>query len=226
MNQLITARKVNPFKALIGFVLLGGSFILMTTYSSKFLAVVSPYLLMVTGLLAFFLVFDLAGLKTLFSLPKDPKGNIRNFFLYFFMALIIGFLSGIILQVVLGFKLTANPATEEFLSLVPKIPFMLLGEELISFYCLIICANWIYRKTSNKKQAEWIGIIFSSVIFGLLHYTTYFNGNMGETLAHILLIQGSARIAFNLSGLKSNSIVLPLIIHIVYDLIFLSIGSM
>ncbi|MGX7419857.1 CPBP family glutamic-type intramembrane protease [Carnobacterium gallinarum] len=225
MNELITNRKINPINGFLGFVILGGGFYLATNYSSTLTSVFAPFSLMIAGILAFLLVFGPSGIKVLFSRPNDPKGNNRNFVTYFFLALIMGFASGAIMKFLFGFNLTANPATERFLAIAPKIPFMLLGEELISFYILIVCAQFIYQKTANQKKAELVGIVISSIVFGLLHYTTYDNGTIFETLAHILLIQGSARVAFNLSGLRANSIILPLLIHIVYDLLFLSIGS-
>lgn len=64
---------------------------------------------------------------------------------------------------------------------------MLHGKELISFYFLLITANLIFLK-KLAKQVELIGIIINSILFGLLHYTTYSNSNSLENLSHVLFI--------------------------------------
>ncbi len=222
MDKLINKYNVSISRGLIGAVILGVGFFLATNEVNSFFTALSPYSLMISGFIAFIVAFGASGIKDLFSKPSDPNGNIKNFFKYIALTVVLGFAASIFLQYVLKFHLAANPESGNIMSILLNIPFMLLGEELISFYILLVLANLIYRKTTNQKQAEIIGIIFSCIIFGLLHFSTYYNGNPMTTLAHILLIQGSARIAFNLSGLKSNTIIMPLIIHIIYDLIFLS----
>lgn len=223
MKKLISKYEVTVVPAIIGALILALGFYVATNEITPILNLLAPYSLMITGFVAFFIAFGLPGIKDLFSKPSDPKGNIKNFFKYFILTAVLGISASIFLQFVLKLNLTANPASGHLFSLIAKIPFMLLGEELISFYILLVVANLVYKKTGNQKSAELFGIILSSVIFGLLHYSTYFNGNPFTTLIHILLIQGSARIAFNLSGLKSNSIIMPLIIHITYDLVMLGL---
>ncbi|MEN2259745.1 CPBP family glutamic-type intramembrane protease (plasmid) [Paraclostridium benzoelyticum] len=67
--------------------------------------------------------------------------------------------------------------------------------------------------------------MLSSICFGLLHYSTYFNGSLVNTLIHILLIQGLVRIFFNFAALKSNSIIVPWIIHVVFDFTTFGLGT-
>ena len=221
INQAIQNRYRSP---LLGALILGSGFYITTNESFSFLNFLAPYSLMITGLLAFMIAFGFSSLKDLFAKPRDPNGNIKNFIKYFILTTVLGFASAAILQYVLNLNLASNPEAGDLSSIILQVPFMLLGEELIRFYFLLVTANLIFQKTGNQKQAELLGIIISSILFGLLHYTTYYNGNPIETLAHVLLIQGSARIAFNLSGLKANSILMPLIIHIIYDLIFLALS--
>lgn len=224
MINLITKHKVSFLRVITGISILIFGFYAATNYISPIITPFAPYSLMITGLISFALVYGVTGIKELFSKPSDPKGNIKNFIKYFILTILLGFTTAIILQYILNLKLSVNPESGNVLSIIFQIPFMLLGEELISFYFLLVTANLIYNKFDNYKNAEIIGIIVSSILFGLLHYSTYYNGNPLTTIIHILLIQGSARIIFNISGLRSNSIVMPLLIHIIYDLVFLSIS--
>lgn len=219
----MTHNTVTPQRAALGAIILSLGFYITTNYINPIFSLFAPYSLMIAGLIAFAVAFGPSSVKGLFQRPADPKGNVHNFFTYIVLTAVLGMSAAILLQYIFKFHLTSNPISGDISSIVAQIPFMLLGEELISFYILLTIANLVYKKTQNQEQAELVGMIFSCVIFGLLHFSTYYSGNLMTTLAHILLIQGSARIAFNLSGLKSNSLIMPLVIHIAYDLVVLSV---
>lgn len=222
MDKLITKYHITVTKALLGSLIVGLGFFLATTYINPLMTILAPFSLMIMSAIAFVVVYGPKHFLDLFSKPKDPKGNIKNFIKYFILTAVLGMSMGILLNLLFHNSLAANPESGNLGAIILKLPFMLLGEELLSFFFLLVIANLVYKKTGNQPKAELVGIILSSIIFGLMHYTTYYNGNIFVTLLHVLLIQGSARIAFNLSGLRANSIWLPLLIHIVYDLIFLS----
>lgn len=224
MDTLIIRKKISITQSLAGLLVLFVGFYLATNNVNSFFTALSPYSLMISGLLAFTICFKKEGITSLFSMPKDPKGNIKNFFKYLILTATVSVISALLLQYVFHFSLASNELSGKLGSIIYRIPFMLLGEELISFYILLVTSNFIFSKNNNIKQAEFFGIFISSIVFGLLHFSTYYNGNPYTTLLHILLIQGSVRVVFNLSGLRSNSIWLPLLIHITFDIITLSIS--
>ncbi|WP_314067924.1 type II CAAX prenyl endopeptidase Rce1 family protein [uncultured Vagococcus sp.] len=222
MDKLITNYHVTVTKALLGSLIVGLGFFLATTYINPLISALAPFSMMIMSAIAFVVVYGPKHFLDLFSKPNDPKGNIKNFFKYFILTAVLGMSLGILLNLLFHNSLAANPEAGNLGVIILKLPFMLLGEELLSFFFLLVIANLVYKKTGNRPKAELVGIILSSIIFGLMHYTTYYNGNIMVTLLHVILVQGSARVAFNISGLRANSIWLPLLIHIVYDLIFLS----
>ncbi|EOH55857.1 hypothetical protein UA3_01038 [Enterococcus faecium EnGen0263] len=170
-------------------------------------SIISILSLTVTGFIAFRYVYGSGSIKSLFSKPTAP---IKNFLLYFFLNLILSFIVSVILEHVLKWDLKGNSATEAVQPLLFLIlPIMILGEELFSVYILSIL--------SSKFRIP-IASFFSAIIFGLIHYSTYDNGNIIHTLGHILLIQGTARILFNQAAIKSNSIVTSYAVHLIFDL--------
>ncbi|WP_148791620.1 CPBP family glutamic-type intramembrane protease, partial [Enterococcus faecium] len=62
-----------------------------------------------------------------------------------------------------------------------------------------------------------VASFLSAIIFGFIHYSTYDNGNILHTVAHILLIQGVARLLFNQAAIKSNSIITSWAVHVIFD---------
>lgn len=170
-------------------------------------SIVSILALSVTGFIAFRYVYGPGSIKSLFSKPTAP---IKNFLLYFFLNLILSFIVSVILEHVLKWDLKGNSATEAVQPLLFLIlPIMILGEELFSVFILSIF--------SSKFRLP-IASLLSAIIFGLIHYSTYDNGNIIHTLGHILLIQGAARILFNQAAIKSNSILTSYAVHLIFDL--------
>ncbi|WP_430610383.1 CPBP family glutamic-type intramembrane protease [Enterococcus sp. DIV0876] len=100
-----------------------------------------------------------------------------------------------------------------------QLPFMLLGEELLSFYILLISASLLIN---TKHSLLWSNLI-SALVFALLHVFTYWNGNIFLTLFHVLLLQGLSRLILNTVGLRTNAVWIPWTIHILFDIISLGL---
>ncbi|OSB09195.1 hypothetical protein B2H97_12700 [Paraclostridium bifermentans] len=181
--------------------------------------IVSVPLLSIVSLV---IAFGKSGLSDVFSKPIKP---IKNIVVWYVISLIVSFISGILLTVVFKLNLHSNPGSEHIVQTLISLPFVLLFEEVISIFVLLVVSNFTYKKTDKLKLAYTIGIILSSIFFGLLHYSTYFNGNVMHTLIHILFVQGLARIFFNLAALKSNSIIVPWIVHVVFDFTTFGLGT-
>lgn len=188
-----------------------GTFILAIGFlnlSLGWIPILAPYSLVITGLIAFIITFGTESIKMLFNRPKKL---IKTFFIFLPLAVMASFFSAIVLQVVLKLDLAANPAANNVPWL--ELPFMLLGEELISFFVFAIVASLL--KNHNKKLL--IATISSAMVFALLHVPTYWNGSILLSVLHVLCLQGVARLIFNSAAVKSNSIIAPWVIHVLFD---------
>lgn len=223
MNQIITKYQLKLFPVIASMLLLLVTFkidiIKSDTMGLYMFKIVSVPLLSIVSLV---IAFGKSGLSDVFSKPIKP---IKNIVVWYIVSLIASFISGILLTVVFKLNLHSNPGSEHIVQTLISLPFVLLFEEVISIFVLLVVSNFTYKKTDNLKLANAIGIVLSSVFFGLLHYSTYFNGNVMHTLIHILCVQGLARIFFNLAALKSNSIIVPWIVHVVFDFTTFGLGT-
>lgn len=211
MNSLMTKKIDIKFGVLGFFLLLIGFFNL----NIGWIPILSPFSLSLTGLIAFYMVFG-KDFLLLFTKPIKP---FRNFVLFFLLIVLVTFGTSYFLQYILNLGLASNPIDGHVPWL--KLPFMLFGEELISFYTFILTANLLKKNNHNLL----IGNLVSAALFAILHITTYWNGNFFLTLFHVLALQGIARIIFNTSGIKSNTILVPFMIHFIFDIITLMAAS-
>lgn len=220
MNQLITKYQIKLFPVLLSLAVLLVTFKIDLIHPSNtglyVLKILSVPMLAIASL---FFTFGKQGVLDVFSKPIKP---FRNISIWYLISLVSSFISALILKLVLHLPLQENPGSEHLVETLISLPFVLLFEEIISIFILLVIANFIFKKTKNLVLSQTTGVILSSICFGLLHYSTYFNGSLVNTLIHILLVQGLVRIFLNLAALKSNSIIVPWIIHVVFD--FTSFG--
>ncbi|WP_343343090.1 hypothetical protein [Terrisporobacter petrolearius] len=222
MNKIITKYEIKLFPMILSSILLLIIFKIDTIapantgiYLLKILSV--PTLAVISLLIS----FGKEGLANIFSKPIKPFKNIA---LWYTVSIFFSFGSGLILTSVLHFNLQSNPGSKNLAQTFISLPFVLLFEEIISIFILVVIANFIYKKTKNLFLSQTIGVVSSCICFGLLHYSTYYNGSILTTLIHIIFVQGLARLFFNLSALKSNSIIVPWIIHVLFDFTTFGIG--
>lgn len=201
MDKII-GKQIDLSKALLGTGIVGIGLIGLL-YAP---AIISIFSLAISGFAALWVVYGKDTTLGIFSKPKSPAKYILK---YFLLNILVSFTVSIILQYVLKWNLSGNPVSEGFqLLLLFVIPIMLLGEELFSIYFLSIFSS---------KFSLPVASLLSAIIFGLIHYSTYNNGNILHTLIHILLIQGVARLLFNQAAIKSNSIFTSWGVHILFD---------
>ncbi|RKD75984.1 hypothetical protein ATL39_0194 [Sinobaca qinghaiensis] len=223
MNKIITSYDLKWTALVYSLVLLLLVFFIdLTTPQNSWIFIVKIVIVPFLAVVALLIAFGRQGIKDIFSKPIKPY---KNFFVWYIIMIIMSLISGILLSLFVNTPLRGNPGTEHLAQTFISLPFVLLFEEIISFFFLLAVANIIYKRTKNLFWAQAAGVAVSAVIFGLLHYTTYYNGNMVDTLAHIIFIQGMARVFLNLAGLKSNSLMIPWIIHVVFDLNTFLIGT-
>ncbi len=169
----------------------------------------APYSLMLSGLIAFWITF---GKHTLFLFSRPVK-PIRNFLIFFPLSIIIPLGISFFLIMELHLNLKENVVAQH-VPWVP-LPFMLLGEELITFFILLLIAKGL----KNYPHKLLIANIVSALCFAFMHILTYWNGDFFVTLLHVFTLQGITRLLYNEAGLKSNTIIVPWIIHILFDTI-------
>lgn len=198
-------KPIKPVNALIGILILALGFMNLTR---GYIIVIAQSSLAITGLAAFGITYGLDSIKMLFNRPIKP---VKNFLIFLLISFVTSFVIGMILTNVLKLNLTANPVIENIPWI--KLPMMLLGEELISFFAFFLIAS-LLRNHSKKVLFATIG---SALVFALLHIPTYWNGSFLLTLIHVILLQGVARLIFNTAGIKSNTILVPWLIHFAFD---------
>lgn len=163
--------------------------------------------LVLFGSIAYWLVFGSMGYQKLFQRPIHFR---KNFFKYFLLANLFAlFLGGLITYLTHLHK--ANPADNNplwFFFLI--MPFALIGEEIFSIY---------FYNLFKLKLSPLVANLFVCILFGLIHYWTYFNGSVILTIIQVIAVQGSARFWFNQSYEKSGSLLTSFAIHYVYDFI-------
>lgn len=164
--------------------------------------------LSVSSIIGIAIAFGSETIPSLFSKPIQP---VKNTLKYLVLSGVVSLSIGIILTTVLGFQLKANPIDAPHVNplLFIIVPITVMGEELFSMYFLSLFSSKFSLPVAN---------LLSSIIFGLIHYSTYYNGNMFTILLQIVLIQGSTRLLLNQAAIKSNSIWTSWIIHAVFDL--------
>ena len=168
--------------------------------------------LFVGGLIAWFIAFRKDSFKVS-TFPRRlwliPLGVIAY--------LVLGILIGLISRL-LGFEWASNPASGKLGSIIFMIPFMLMGEELLGI--------GILEGAKSKGFSFLTSSLLSALIFGLMHTFSYWDGSIVSTIAHVLLLQGVARLIFNYVYLKTGrSIWGSWVTHVLVDLIALSFAS-
>lgn len=200
-------RQLNYSKIIVATLLVGLVFYLVSNVN-HFISI--PYIgyfsLLIFGTIAYCLVF---GFKAYEKLYQKPVQFWKNFIKYFLIAQLFSFVLGILI-VAITHTHKGNPAADNpiwFFFLI--MPFALIGEELFSIY---------FYDLFKLKASPLVANILVSIIFGLIHYWTYFNGAILLTILQVIALQGSARFWFNRSYEQSNSILTSFAVHYLFDL--------
>lgn len=169
--------KIEGWRLGVGAVALAGGFWLLSTFSWAWWA------LFIGGLIAWAVVFQ-GHAREAFSMPKKLWVIPIGIVVYLLFGLVVGNLA-----VKFGLNWSANPAAGHLGLLIFKIPFMLMGEELLGI--------GILEAARNKGASLTTSTLLSALIFGLMHVFVYWDGSWFSTLLHVLLLQGVARLIFN-----------------------------
>lgn len=189
---------------LLGTLFLGIGFVILSLFTWGWWA------LFVGGVAAWAIVFKKDSLSA-FRYPKHVWVILLGFVAYAILGALVGFLA-----LKIGLPWASNPAAGHLGSIILKIPFMLMGEELLGI--------GILETARNKGLSLTASTFLSALIFGLIHSFVYWDGSLFSTLLHVLLLQGAARLIFNYVYIKTDkSIWGSWISHVLVDLVSLAI---
>lgn len=125
------------------------------------------------------------------------------------LSLLVGILSGILYQAIAGKPTTNNiEATISIAMIVTQIPFMLMGEELLSTNLLIAL--------ENKGVSFKLASLIVAVLFAFWHIPAY-----GFHPLQLLMTLFPIRLVLNFLWKRSNSIWVSWICHLLFDLLSL-----
>lgn len=137
--------------------------------------------------------------------------------------LILQIIFSIVLDILLssGLQITAqaNPAANDLGSLVFWIifPLKILGEELFKIILFLILLYGVYKYTDNRKLSIIIATTFTLIVFGLIHFPVY------KSIISVLVLQGFVFIFPMIGYLKTKNILIPFLIHLLFNLFFVCI---
>ncbi len=224
MLELFKTTKINlwSFLAATGIIALG-DWGVMTAQGESVLSLFNFTFLTIAGLLSLTILLGWPGVKKLFK--KMSKGDWK------WIAFAI--LAEIILTYGFAFigdffkqSLADNAGVEELGSIfdlfisIPFISMSLVGEELF-IATLFILVFMIANKFGGEKQTIIIAAIASLAIFGLSHYGVY-DGNLYQCIVVI----GMAHIPTMYAWLKTETLWVPILIHVIYDVLLLSLSTL
>ncbi len=201
--------KVKWILACLGFIIFAVftlvDFIHIPKIATAFIALGFP-------ILAFIYIF-----KGNFGLviKKIKKRDIKLIFIILVLSYIYSLAIPLILNFIFGATFSSNPVVTQLNSLIFWIifPIQMFTEELVKFFAFLVVLYLIYKFSQNRKLSIVIATFAAAMIFGFVHLTTYGN------LLQVILLQGFGSIFDIYAYLKTKNIVVPYIIHLLFDLI-------
>lgn len=121
----------------------------------------------------------------------------------------------------MGIEGTANPifdvlTDENIKRFLVSTMIQFIAEEIIFIIPFLFVINKM--RTDNEKLKTLVAIIFSSVIFGAMHLSTY-NFN----ILHAVLVISIIRTGLSMSYVISKNLTVTYLIHIIYDWVLIGI---
>lgn len=109
-------------------------------------------------------------------------------------------------------------AQVNFLLVIILLLWQLLGEEVIKISIFFLIYKGFDFK-EEKAKSFWISWLISSILFGLLHLSTY-----GYNYFHCIVVIGLSTMGYALLWKKTSSPLMLYIVHISYDVLLIAIA--
>ena len=204
-------KSINKWNSLFALIVLVAGYLLLL---SKLFTPITMYALFFAGIIAVLIL----KIKITDLMKPLRKSDIPIIFWGFLFSFVIAIASAIILKN-LHVPLSSNPIHKDFVGDIPSILIrllktlpQLLGEELLTLLPFLMIIRLGTYHGMPEKTTAIIGLLITSIAFGLLHLSAY-NWN----LLQCLLVISLARIPFTLAFIKSKSVTVSWIIHVLYD---------
>lgn len=104
------------------------------------------------------------------------------------------------------------------------IEMMAWSNPVLIFFTVVIFAplveEWVFRYAliSHQEEFKWISLVASSFLFGFIHImSSLLNGVYYELL--FILVYGGLGFVLGLSYLKSKTIFMPILVHMLYNFV-------
>lgn len=223
MLNIFKTTKIEPLKILIAvIIIIVGDWGVMTAQGENLLSVFNFTFLAITGLVSLTIVLGRANLKILFR--KMSKGDWKWVGLAIIAEIILtyafAFIGYAFKQSLANNAAVGDSSPLDVLVSFPFTAISLIGEELL-IATLFILVYILFSKTFTEKQTVIIATVASLTIFGLSHYGVY-DGNLYQCIVVI----GLAHIPAVYAWLKTETLWVPIAIHIIYDFLLIGITSL
>ncbi|WP_276871120.1 type II CAAX prenyl endopeptidase Rce1 family protein [Lactococcus taiwanensis] len=223
MLNILKTTKIEPWRFLVAtLVIIAGDWGVINAQGESFLSLFNFTFLLIAGLISLTILLGWPNLKALFK--KMSKGNWKWVFFAIIAEVILTYAFAFVGDI-LNQSLADNGAVEGLGSLgdlllsFPFLSLSLIGEELL-ISTLFILTFVIINKFFTDKQSVIIATLCSLTVFGLSHYGVY-DGNLYQCIVVI----GLAHIPTIYAWLKTETLWVPIAIHIIYDFLLLALVS-
>lgn len=178
-------------------------------------------------------LFPIVGMKLVLGkdwtliFRKFHGRDIRTIVLYTILAILVATIFGMLLKAI-GIDEATNPVAIDknsknalglFALLRSQELIQLFGEEFLAILPFLALLQLFTAKFKlHRKKSVMLALLFSSIIFGLLHLPTY----QWNWYQCILLI-GTARIFLTLTYIKTKNIFVSYVTHYIYDTIIFAL---
>lgn len=224
MLSTLKRTKINIWQFIIIAGVLGvADWGIMTANGDSVISLFNFTFLAVAALISLTIIFGWPATKRLFSKlrKEDWKWILFAIIADIVLTYLFVFIGSFLKQ-----PIANNSGVEEAFSLIdlvfslPTLSISLAGEELF-IATLFILVYIIAYKFLKEKTTVILAVIISLSLFGLSHYTVY-NGNFYQCL----VIIGLGHLPTMYAWLKTKTLWVPIIAHILYDVLLLALSTL
>jgi membrane protease YdiL (CAAX protease family) len=215
MKSLFDRKPISVWSAITSILLMVLAYVglvfINTPISFTFLAL--------AGVIGLYLNYGLDGIKLAFS-PLQ-KGATKIILMGFGWNILQSFSIALVLLYVFNYQFIPNAASDifagntpvQFIQHVVFLVVSLIGEECLILIPSLLGIYFLKKRGVSEKWSMILVTLVGAFLFGLAHYFTY-QGNLIQIFGIIAL----ARLPFNWTAFKANSIWAASIAHILFDI--------
>ena len=97
--------------------------------------------------------------------------------------------------------------------------FQIVAEEIFRIMIFITCLYVAYKFSNNRKTSIIIAVVFSLLVFGLMHANTYSN------ILYCIVVMGFGTFFTLYPYLKTKNVLLSIFVHMIWNLLVLIVQT-